>query len=361
MLKRIAPAMVVVAAVSGHDFAAGQVLKMIPPGQLVLGGVRVVCFGYPTRILPFNDIAAFDGQFINLNPQFFQLPPVAQLFTYGHECGHAAQGASETGADAWAIRVGKAQGWFPPQAFATLEAMFANNPGDFVHPPGPQRVKLMKEAYYGKTSVSPDSSAEAPSGATQTAVEKNAPAKYKHVYEVDDWKGDKRPLQGSPAEETVLAIIRKMRSGFSVEEAEAGYDKFKVTGSASEVRVTLKKANSDKRMPGTYVREGATAFTFSLSPQLQLATSWFRLQNYGSYERWATKLRARMQVFNTVKEDCSDWTDVDALLVIEITGGKATSVELFTDSPPIWVSSVRCQARPSPAAMDLIAISWPPP
>ena len=127
-------------------FAQAQIL---PPGQLVLDGFPVVCGPYPTVITPqLPDSAMFNGQAILLNPMVLnQLPTVLKLYTYGHECGHAVVGMSETAADCWSVRTGRDQGWFPPQAFQLLVQLFANNPGDIRHPPGPVRVENMIQCY----------------------------------------------------------------------------------------------------------------------------------------------------------------------------------------------------------------------
>ena len=53
----------------------------------------------------------------------------------------------EVAADCWAIRTGRNQGWFPPQAFQALMQMFQNNPGDMAHPNGPVRVQNMWYCY----------------------------------------------------------------------------------------------------------------------------------------------------------------------------------------------------------------------
>jgi hypothetical protein len=123
--------------------------QVIPPGQLVLAGMPVVCGPLPTVITAgFNDTAMNNGQAIILNQQlFFQLPPVLQLYTYAHECGHANVGPNEVAADCWAIKTGRNQGWFPPQAFQLLMQYFQNNPGDIRHPSGPVRVQNMLMCY----------------------------------------------------------------------------------------------------------------------------------------------------------------------------------------------------------------------
>jgi hypothetical protein len=85
---------------------------------------------------------------IFLNPNVFAaLPTVLKLYWVGHECGHHFVGLDESAADCWSVRTGRQQGWFPPSAFWPLIEMFRNNPGDIMHPPGPERVRRMIWCY----------------------------------------------------------------------------------------------------------------------------------------------------------------------------------------------------------------------
>lgn len=124
--------------------------QQFPPGTFSVDGIPVVC-GNDTFILnpALPDVGINHGNgFISLNPvSLSQLPTVLKLYWVAHECGHSFVGANEAAADCWAVRTGKAQGWFPPQAFQSLMAMFQNNPGSVVHPAGPIRVQLMWQCY----------------------------------------------------------------------------------------------------------------------------------------------------------------------------------------------------------------------
>ncbi|MBQ0960570.1 hypothetical protein KAK06_16570 [Ideonella sp. 4Y11] len=119
------------------------------PGQFSMDGVPVSCGGMPTVVTAgIPDMAMNDGQAILLNPMSMGgLPTVLKLFVYAHECGHSMVGPNEVAADCWAIRTGRNQGWFPPQAFQLLMTFFQGNPGSFRHPPGPDRVRNMMICY----------------------------------------------------------------------------------------------------------------------------------------------------------------------------------------------------------------------
>lgn len=126
-----------------------QTLAVFPPGQFIIAGNRGVCGPVPTVIMEnLPDAAMFNGQAILINPAAWSsLPAVLQFYLYGHECGHVMVGADEVAADCWSVRTGRAQGWFPPQAFAYLEQLLRNNPGDVRHPPGPNRLEYMARCY----------------------------------------------------------------------------------------------------------------------------------------------------------------------------------------------------------------------
>jgi hypothetical protein len=123
--------------------------QIYPPGQFAIDGIPVFCGNLPTVVTPnIPDGAMNNGQAILLNPMVLgRLPTVLKLYVYAHECGHAVVGADEVGADCWAIRTGRDQGWFPPEAFGLLIEFFRNNPGSLRHPPGLVRVNNMMQCY----------------------------------------------------------------------------------------------------------------------------------------------------------------------------------------------------------------------
>lgn len=143
---RLSLAVLVTAFVVGAGEAKAQIY---PPGAFAIDGIPVVCGGLPTAVdIRIPDAAMNNGQAILINPAVVgRLPTVLKLFTYAHECGHAVVGADELAADCWAIQTGKSQGWFPPEAFGALIALFQNNRGDIRHPPGPVRIENMRRCY----------------------------------------------------------------------------------------------------------------------------------------------------------------------------------------------------------------------
>lgn len=120
-----------------------------PPGSFYIDGLPVVCGPTVFVVEPrLNDVGMAQPGIIYLNPNYFvPLPTSLKLFWAAHECGHQVVGINESAADCWAIRTGRAQGWFPPDQFNYMIEMFRNNPGDMRHPPGPRRVQDMIYCY----------------------------------------------------------------------------------------------------------------------------------------------------------------------------------------------------------------------
>jgi hypothetical protein len=56
-------------------------------------------------------------------------------------------GSNEAASDCWAMKIGRDQGWLPPQAANLIAANFVNSPRDWMHAPGPYRVQYMAACY----------------------------------------------------------------------------------------------------------------------------------------------------------------------------------------------------------------------
>jgi hypothetical protein len=123
--------------------------QVFAPGRFVIDGIPVSCGPLPTIVTSsLPDVAMNNGQAILVNASaFFALPTFIKLFIYAHECGHYVVGMSEDGADCFATKLGRDQGWFPPNAFRLLIAAFRDNPGDWTHRPGPARLRNMTACY----------------------------------------------------------------------------------------------------------------------------------------------------------------------------------------------------------------------
>jgi hypothetical protein len=134
----------VAALATGAKPAKAQGIQNLGPSP-ILAGVPVSCGGANTFVVPgLADIAMARPEGIFLRSDFFMLPGIVQVFTYAHECAHlAAVGGNESAADCWAVQLGRNQGWLTGPGLQVVGQFFINNPGDWTHAPGPQRVALM--------------------------------------------------------------------------------------------------------------------------------------------------------------------------------------------------------------------------
>ncbi|MEZ5922972.1 MAG: hypothetical protein R3D57_01160 [Hyphomicrobiaceae bacterium] len=119
-------------------------------GSTNLGGARVSCYAAKTIIkdkrVPGPGYAS--QGVIYLGPQYLKAyPPVVQRFIFLHECGHQYVGVDETGADCWAAKIGKRQGWFSQAGVASVCKAFWNTQGGQYHLPGPQRCEALKQCF----------------------------------------------------------------------------------------------------------------------------------------------------------------------------------------------------------------------
>ncbi len=119
-------------------------------GTTTVGGARVSCYAAKTIIkdkrVPGPGYAS--QGVIYLGPQYLKAyPAVVQRFIFLHECGHQYVGADETGADCWATKIGKRQGWFSEAGVNSVCKAFWNTQGGQFHLPGPQRCQALKQCF----------------------------------------------------------------------------------------------------------------------------------------------------------------------------------------------------------------------
>jgi len=145
ILRIISAALIAMAALAPMPARA----QVFPPGTFAIDGIPFSC-GNVTFIVTPNipDVGIAQPGVIYLNPNYLMyMSTPMKLFVAGHECGHHVVGLNENAADCWAIRMGRQQGWFPPQAFQEMIYQFQNNPGDYTHAPGPIRVQNIMQCY----------------------------------------------------------------------------------------------------------------------------------------------------------------------------------------------------------------------
>lgn len=127
----------------------GPTAHEIANGKLKLNGRPVACGKRPTVMDPNLDSwgGAFPG-YVILNPARMRgLSTPVKFYIYYHECGHQFVGPSETGADCYSVRRGVRAGWLDQAGMDQVCAFISTLRGDKVHPPGPERCKLMRQCF----------------------------------------------------------------------------------------------------------------------------------------------------------------------------------------------------------------------
>ena len=120
--------------------ANGQ--QVFPPGTFFLDGFPVNCGNTVTIVTPqLPDIAMAQPGRILLHPVLWNYPTGVKLFVYAHECAHQFVGANEPAADAWAIKLGRHQGWINPHILNQICQSVWFSLGDWTHFPGPHGVR----------------------------------------------------------------------------------------------------------------------------------------------------------------------------------------------------------------------------
>jgi hypothetical protein len=145
-----APAFRAFVAIVAAIVAAGVLPRGAEAGSTTVGGARVSCYAAKTIIkdkrVPGPGYAS--QGVIYLGPQYLKAyPAVVQRFIFLHECGHQYVGTDETGADCWAAKIGKRQGWFSAAGVGSVCKAFWNTQGGQFHLPGPQRCEALKQCF----------------------------------------------------------------------------------------------------------------------------------------------------------------------------------------------------------------------
>ena len=134
----------------GPDRAASaQDEQVIAAGKLKVAGRSMRCGRTPTLISrKFWDYGGATDGLIILNPRkLATVPKAVRFYVYTHECGHQIFGANEIKADCYAVRRGRRAGWLTRKGLGQICHFYRNRQGDYVHPPGPERCKLMTRCF----------------------------------------------------------------------------------------------------------------------------------------------------------------------------------------------------------------------
>jgi len=120
-----------------------------PPGTLRWNGLPLTCGGATTCITPNLDNLgrAAPGGTIYLRSDLNNYGSTFSIFLFSHECAHYQGIMNETQADAFAVCLGKRQGWLNEFGLRQVCAVTLPSRGSWTHLPGPARCAAMIRAY----------------------------------------------------------------------------------------------------------------------------------------------------------------------------------------------------------------------
>jgi hypothetical protein len=132
-----------------EQYAAHVGGRIVPAGQLVLDGSRLVCGRRPTVLdNSLDDYGAAYPGFLILNPKLIaRVPKAVKLWIYSHECGHQFRGPDEEVADCFAVQRGRRQRWLTTDGLQQICKFIGPAKGSSMHYSGPHRCRIMKQCF----------------------------------------------------------------------------------------------------------------------------------------------------------------------------------------------------------------------
>jgi hypothetical protein len=129
--------------IAGRALRCGAARNVLDPGLRNLG-------------LAAPGVVVFNPFLLNRQPD------TVRLFVFHHECGHHHVGASETGADCWAVKQGVRQGWLDRQGLVQVCRSFGNGPATPTHPSGARRCASLEQCFANASAVTTKPSSTEP-------------------------------------------------------------------------------------------------------------------------------------------------------------------------------------------------------
>lgn len=136
---------------------AAQPARLNADGSIDLVGHRVRCDNVQTRLdrrLPNLGAADPVSRILLINPAMLARESgVVQLFVFHHECGHHRVGASELGADCWAVERGVESGWLDRTGLESVCDSFGGAPETATHPSARRRCANLDRCFAAASSA----------------------------------------------------------------------------------------------------------------------------------------------------------------------------------------------------------------
>jgi hypothetical protein len=151
-----AAAALIYGAMGSTVVGAAPPISLQPDGSLQIAARKLRCGDVrnllDTRLLNLG-ISVPDAKLLVINPALVaRQPGMVGLFIYHHECGHHHVGASELGADCWAVRRGVREGWLDSAGLAQICESFGNAPASATHPSGARRCSNLSRCFAAAAS-----------------------------------------------------------------------------------------------------------------------------------------------------------------------------------------------------------------
>ena len=134
----------------GAAYAASAFTER-PDGALQIDGRTLRCGNARSKLdarLPNLGMSLPDARLLVFNPMLLaRQTALVRIFVFHHECGHQQVGASETGADCWAVRRGVSDGWLKEKGLAQICRSFGNTPSSSTHPAAAARCANLDRCF----------------------------------------------------------------------------------------------------------------------------------------------------------------------------------------------------------------------
>jgi hypothetical protein len=161
----------VLASIGGSAGLSASPMSLKRDGSIEIGGRTLRCG--PVRLMLARRLAnlgvAGPGM-IALNPGLLsRYPETVRLFVFYHECGHHHVGASELGADCWAVNRGVREGWLDENGLGQVCRTFGNAPETSTHPSGKRRCSNVNRCFASAVAALPRQQ-DAPATSRASAV-----------------------------------------------------------------------------------------------------------------------------------------------------------------------------------------------
>jgi hypothetical protein len=152
----VAAALVLVSIGSRAALSAPS-MSLKRDGSVEIAGRKFRCG--PVRImLPrrLNNLGVAGPGMIALNPLLLsRYPEIVRVFVFAHECGHHHVGASELGADCWAVRRGVREGWLDRDGLGQVCRSVSDEPASSTHPSGRRRCMNLDRCFASAVAALP--------------------------------------------------------------------------------------------------------------------------------------------------------------------------------------------------------------